>query len=210
MQMSTPPVSPRYVGRQMMWEAIRRLRLFTLSELAKETGHRRQALRFYLNDLIEAGYAHIANRDLVARKMTTGSRGSYIYELIRDGGFEAPGTSDAGRKREQLWRSMYLLASFTVQELVAAASTLSHPVSFTYSQQYCQHLRKAGYLTLVARRRRYVPARYALPAHSYTGPRSPYLKDYRNVFDPNLQKVTQQETTAIRNYPPNFPLTDHK
>ncbi len=168
---------------------MRRLRRFTLADLVRATKQRPVILRHYINRLLRLGRLHRVEDTPAPAEPHAPRRRSPVYELVGDCGLEAPRLNDALCRREQVWRTMRLLATFTPQELAIAASTDRFPVTASYAAAYCQILRKAAYLITIAPRGRYRQARYRLLAQNDTGPQPPVLHRYRYLFDPNLGRI---------------------
>lgn len=179
----------RLRAHQLAWNAMRDLRRFTLPELVRATKQPPVILRHYLNRLRHSGRVRLVENTNGMTESRASTRPSPVYELVDDCGLEAPRLNDALCRREQLWRTMRLLATFTVQELAIAASTDRFPITSAYAAAYCQILHKAAYLITVAPRRRYRQARYRLPPQNDTGPQPPILHRYRYLFDPNLGRI---------------------
>jgi len=113
------------------------------------------------------------------------------YTLVRDNGVHRPHIgrhgqpSTVGLKREQTWRSICILTSFSVRDLIATASTEEVTVSYNYAQRYCAHLAGAGILIPIATR----PTRYRLTPSSRTGPIAPRVVTLVQVIDGNTGAV---------------------
>ena len=193
----------RLRGQQLAWNAMRRLRRFTLPELVRATKQR----PVILNRLLRRGKLHRVEETRAPAASHAPRRHSPIYELVDDCGLEAPRLNDALCRREQVWRTMRLLTTFTPQELAIAASTDRFPVTGAYAAACCQVLREAAYLIMVTPRGRYRQARYRLPPQNDTGPLPPILHRYRYLFDPNLGRIVHiaAERHARRKHrlPPN-------
>jgi hypothetical protein len=178
-------------ARQVIWDAIRRLRRFTRLELAdaiKRDGH---GLSIYLTALARAGHLAVTEKP--------GGRKARVYELVRDVGVEAPrlcanGTpSTKGLLLEQTWRTIRMLDQFTPRELAICASTETHQVSEDYAQNYVSWLFVAGYLTRIVMDAPGRPATYRAVKSRYSGPRAPRVVKLQSVFDPNLGKIVWHE-----------------
>lgn len=174
-----------------MWAVIRRLRRFTVKELADETRSGSATVRDYVDGLFAAGYLGQDGTKPVRGNATT------VYVLVRDVGVDAPrvrkdGTEvTQGRGREQMWLAMRILKEFSAHDLAISASTEETPVAVSEAQSYVTFLHKAKYLALV---RPHTPgkagvARYRLLPSRYTGPRPPMIQRVKQVYDPNLKKV---------------------
>jgi hypothetical protein len=179
-------------GRQVIWEAIRKLRLFRIADLEEHTRIREATLKTYVTGLTAAGYLVRADEEMPASEQRYQPG---VWKLVRDTGVEAPrvrknGTAvTQGLGREQLWRTMRIIGEFTFRELAVQASTEETPVSLEDAKHYCRYLERAGYLVVTAEARGSKPARYRLLPSRYTGPHPPQLQRVRQLWDPNLQRV---------------------
>jgi len=176
-------------GRQAVWEAVRELRKFTLAEVAEASGENEGTVRSYVKNLVAGGYLN--------RSAPNGPFVAVRYELARDDGVEAPrlrrdgGPVLQGLAREQMWRTMKMLRSFTALDLAVAASTESVPVAEDDAKNYVRHLARAGYL---AELRPGSPGRPGLHRLAVdTGPRPPMVTRAKVVFDPNLNRLVWHE-----------------
>ena len=191
--------SVRPQGRQVIWQAIRRLRSFTLLQLERETGIRYATLMSYLIGLHKAGIIEEARQP----KTPSGDYVQSIWTLVRDTGVDAPrvrrdGTTvTQGRVRENLWRTLRILGQFNARELAVQASTADLTISAATALDYVGHLYGAGYLVLVEPVRRgkgvVTQARYRLLKSRNTGPLPPMVQRTKCVFDPNLGKVMSRQ-----------------
>lgn len=124
------------------------------------------------------------------------------WTLVRDAGVDAPRLrrdgSEAvlGSGREQCWRAMRILGTFTAAELAATASTQRWTVALGEAQDYCQRLARAH---ILSRGRPDIGSdwAYTLRPASYSGPKPPQILRYKpakgdqpkrqkGVYDPNL------------------------
>lgn len=182
-------------GRQVIWEAIRRLRRFRVADLEEATRNNEGTIKTYVRALTNAGYLRRIDEQYPARE--TRYQPAY-YELVHDVGVEAPrvrkdGTEvTQGRGREQLWRTMRIVGEFDYRTLAVQASTEAHPITEGEAKHYTEYLARAGYLVRTAEATHQGPARYRLLPSKYTGPRPPMIQRVRQVWDPNLQKVVWQ------------------
>lgn len=193
----------KVTGRQAIWEAVRRLKRFTLIELWHETKEERATVRTYLTSLERGGYVEVVEKKLppaTAIGIRSPSRfKEQVYKLVRDVGIEAPRlkrdgtTSTQGAAREQMWRTMKLLGDFTFRDLTAAAATEAIPIHEVDAKDYIKHLYRAGYLTLVTASTPRSPAAYRFVKARNTGPRAPMVQRLKSVFDPNTREVVWQE-----------------
>lgn len=179
-------------GRQVIWEAIRRLRRFRLDELEHATRIREATLKTYLLGLTNAGYL----RRIDAEQPAAEARYQAAHwELVRDVGIEAPRVRRDGAEvtqglgREQLWRTMRIIGEFNYRELAVQASTEAHPVAPGEAKHYVGYLFRAGYLACTQPATAQTIARYRLLPSRYTGPQPPQIQRVHQVWDPNLSKV---------------------
>ncbi|KMQ74033.1 hypothetical protein [Marinobacter subterrani] len=184
--------APRPEGRQVMWEAMRKLRRFRLSDIEDQTRILEKTVQTYVKGLTRAGYL----KRIEAPEPPADTRyPPHWWELVNDVGVEAPRvTQDGkpvtqGRGREQMWRTMRIIGSFNWRELAVQASTEDHPVKPGEAKDYVHHLYKAGYLGCVQAGGPGQAARYRLFPSRYTGPLPPMVQRIKQVFDPNVGRV---------------------
>lgn len=186
----------RVGGRQGIWQAIRKLHFFGLTVLADEARADRATVRTYVESLVKGGYLRI----WVNAREASGQPKE--YELIKDVGVEAPRVKrdgspcTQGAAREQMWRAMKLLDSFTPRELALAASTDEHAVSDVDAADYARNLHKAAYLTLAQAATKRTQARYRFIRNRNSGPLPPQVQRLSSIWDPNLRMVVWQEEPA--------------
>jgi hypothetical protein len=180
------PAHLEYAGgkspRQQIWEKIRELKRFELSELAGAmpgTIHR-DTTRCYVKALVAGGYLN--------------HQPDHPYELIKDNGVEAPrlrkdgSAVEQGRKQENLWRTLRTVNHpVNPVELVALAGTDAHPIALAFARDYLANLHHAGYVNKVGGQYHLLPA-------MNTGPRPPMIQRIKQVYDPNLGKIMWTET----------------
>ena len=180
----------RTYGRQAIWDAIRRLRSFTVLELADAVKQERSIIVRYLQRLARGGY--VSGALTVHKKAKT-------WELIRDTGAEAPrlkedGTpSEQGLLTEQMWRTIRMLETFSPLDLSICASTETHPVSESHARYYVHYLCAAGYLARITAPGIGRPATYRAVRSRYSGPRPPVVQQLQSVYDANLGKIVWHE-----------------
>jgi hypothetical protein len=177
-------------GRQGIWEAIRADgEAFTVASLAAATDIHRDTIRTYLRGLEAAGY--------IGRQFVTDV---WVYQLVKDVGIEAPRVTRDGRPvtqgaaREQMWRTMKMLAGdWSWRDLAIAASTEAVVVAEAEAKDYCANLAKAGYLAVAASGRGAgkagIPTRYRFVRAKNTGPRPPMVQRVNAVYDANQRRV---------------------
>lgn len=166
--------------RAGLWAQIRSMRSFTIVQLRRETRCSVSQTAEYVKGLLAAGIIERSDSE----------RGRYL--LVNDCGTEAPRVRrdgsqvTMGRGREQMWRTMRLLKSFTAVDLAVHASTEEHPVAVKEAASYCRALAKADYLDQLATGYRFIPNRY-------TGPMPPMIQRDKSIYDPNLKKVVWEK-----------------
>lgn len=179
-------------SREELWALIRSLKSFTIGDLITiNLDH--STISAYLRGLIAAGY-------LIREQLPPegNSFPAYRYLLKRDT-IEPPrvkedGTETVmGKGRLQLWKSIKILKTFCVVDLVACSSTEEHPVALEEARTYVNYLTKAGYLKKINT--------LPLPKASFrlvrwTGPRPPMIQRIKQVWDPNLKVVTWPKAGA--------------
>lgn len=179
-------------GRDVIWAAIRKLRTFSTLELEGATRVKEATIRTYVMGLERAGY--LLRIDSAPGRVP-GAYSAARWELVHDVGVEAPRVTREGKPvtqgsaREQMWRTMRILGTFTYRDLAIQASTESTSVDEEDAKSYCRYLKHAGYLQLVQRG---APGRlnvYRFINARYSGPRPPMVQRVRQVFDPNLNQV---------------------
>lgn len=177
-------------GRQQIWEQVRQQAgVFTVSDIEDATGADRKTIRDYLACLAAGEYVQHS-------PAPHGQQAS--YKLIKNTGFHAPrlrrdGTPVVqGQATEQLWRGMYMLKTFTFQDLIETAS-IQIPEGTV--KAYCKMLLATGYLKVV---KKASPkdgriAKYRLVRND--GPKPPQIQRVKQVYDPNTDTVYQPEAT---------------
>jgi len=178
-------------GRDVIWSAIRKLRTgFSIMDIERTTRINESTIRTYVQGLTKAGYLERLNAEPVGGRYPRAA-----WNLIRDVGIDAPRVTRTGKAvsqglgRENMWRTMRILNSFTVVELCATASTDTVTVDIMDAQHYCKYLQRAGYLRVVTPGHSGKRRRYALLKARYSGPKPPMIQRVHQVFDPNLGAV---------------------
>jgi len=177
-------------SREALWAAIRKLGRFTISQAQQETRLRKDTAREYIIGLEKAGFlAKDGEQPAIAGRTAT------IYKLVKDVGVEAPRVRkdgsivEQGKAREQMWRTMGILKTFSAADLTISASTEKTLLKIKDVRSYITFLVKAGYLQVVQQSKGAIPARYRLLPARRTGPKPPMVQRVKQVFDPNLGKV---------------------
>lgn len=182
--------------RPDMWRAIRRVgaqgAVFQVPTIRGQLrgNIRRERVRDYLKALEAGGYiAPVRTED-----------GIDGWQILRDPGAEAPrlrpdGTPvTMGAGREQCWRTMRILGTFTALDLVATASTETHRVAEGEARDYCDRLARVG---ILARTRGPVGVAYQLAPSRYTGPQPPQIRRTKEVYDPNTGRLYAADGTLL-------------
>ncbi|EGJ49018.1 hypothetical protein [Desulfocurvibacter africanus] len=188
--MSRHPVDrqPARRGQEHYWSIIRELardgKPITATSVHDRCSGSRDAVADYVRRLVKGGYLRPAY--LLGK--------TQAFELIRDSRDTPRLTQDGqpvvmGASREQLWRTMKMLATWDYRELALAASTEEVPVAAIDAQNYVKHLFRAGYLALVTKATSTKLARYRLLPSKNTGPKPPQVQRVKQVYDPNLRQV---------------------
>ncbi|MDC8804252.1 hypothetical protein PRZ61_12450 [Halomonas pacifica] len=178
-------------GRQVIWEAIRRLRTFNVGDLEIATYLKEATIRSYVEALAKGGYLQRAQ----GQPRREARFPPVTWTLIRDVGVEAPRLTKQGKPctaglgREQMWRTMRIIGEFDLHSLAVQASTEAHPVSHREAEYYIRYMHRAGYLHQVAKGGPGRPGRYRLIPSRYTGPGAPQVQRIRQVWDPNREEV---------------------
>ncbi len=167
-------------SREKMWAAMREMREFNIQELCLKTKMPRHRARDYIVGLVRAGILGA----------TPGKhRGDFdVYHLERDMGVNAPRVRRDGSfvpesGRTRMWKAMDILRTFSIRELVTAATLECAPVSYEEAEYYCRWLCQGGYLQRMSSVvYRFVPARN-------TGPKAPQILRVKQLYDPNTDKV---------------------
>lgn len=183
-------------GRQAMWDAMRAKREFTVRNIASASMRNDSSVREYFKRLLAAGI--IEEAGTMPSEINPASRYQHtLYRLALDLGNLAPRLTPDGKPikegRDQMWRTMKMLSSFTVVDLAAAASTEDCMVSPVDAKDYCGHLHKAGYLTVLREATTTSKAVYRLLPSMNTGPHAPKVQRTKLVFDPNRQEIMWHE-----------------
>lgn len=179
-------------GRQVIWDTIRELGTFTVSEIEDRTRIKEATIKTYLRGLTNAGYLVRCDQERPANQTRYQPA---VWKLIKDIGVDAPRVTKAGGDvgqgmgRENMWRTMRMHRSFTWRDLAVLASTEDHLVSEEEAKHYTRYLRRAGYLMELQKGGPGKLAVYRLLPSRYTGPRPPMIQRVRQVFDPNLGEV---------------------
>ena len=188
-------------GYQAYWRIILDLgrdgAAITVTDVHARTSADRDDVRQYLLALERGGYLELVDQ----RRRAHNRPGAKCYRLLKSPQ-DAPrlrrdgSPVEMGSAREQMWRTIRMLGTFTLRDLVVAASTERTPIKEQDAADYLRYLRLAGYL---ASRRQALPggpAVYRLLPGRYTGPRPPMVQRTRRVWDPNLGQVVWSQTES--------------
>ena len=181
-------VPPGFTGRDLIWDAMREARVFTVDELVKRTALKRGAVDDYVQALVKAGIVQKTG----SRPTPLGNAGCFARaEYTAVGvplGLEAPrvrknGTLLPATGRQRMWRTMGILKEFSLRDLVATASLPEAPISPREAEYYCRWLAKGGYLRASA------GGRYSVVPVMRHGPRAPLIQRVRRLLDPNTGEI---------------------
>lgn len=172
-------------GQQAIWDEIRRLKTFTITDIWGVVDMHRKSIINYVKRL-QAGGNVVPADDFAT---------SFQYKMVIDAGTHAPRLTKEGAPVTQgggtlnMWRSMRILTEFSPQDLVEHSTTSTVEVPLNTAKAYCSALMKAGYFRVLKKAKPpLTPAKYRLIRD--TGPKAPQIQRVKQVFDPNLNKVT--------------------
>lgn len=186
-------------GRDALWQAIRARREFTISQITADASCHNSSARAFVLALQAAAIVEDTGA-LAAPVPAFNSRASQtqlrakIYRLANDVGEDTPrvrrdGTvSQAGRGREQLWRTLRYLRTFTARDLAIQASTEAVVIAEAEARFYCKMLTHAGYLSASGGVEASGTVYTFVPTRN-TGPLPPKIQRTKHVWDANLRKV---------------------
>jgi hypothetical protein len=175
-------------GRDLVWDAMRDLRTFTVDELCKRTGLKRGSVDDYVQALIKAGLV-IRSGDRPSPLGNAGSfpRAEYSFAAqvvpLETPRVHRDGTIIPQSGRQRMWRAMGILKEFSLRDLVATAGLPEAPIEITEAGYYCNWLARGGYLRSAASGRYLV-----IPAMRH-GPRAPMIQRVRRLLDPNTGEI---------------------
>lgn len=172
-------------GQQAIWDTIRQLNTFTITDIWGVVDMHRKSIINYVKRL-QAGEYVVQADDF---------KTSFQYRLISDAGAHAPRLTKEGVPVKQgsgtanMWRSMRMLTEFSPQDLALHSTTKTTEVTLNTAKSYCMMLMKAGYFRVLQKAKPpHTPAKYRLINN--TGPKAPQIQRVKQVFDPNLNEVT--------------------
>ena len=171
-----------YETREALWNAIRKLKTFSITQLHGELKLDKSTIRQYVTTLAHGGFVEIS--------ASAGQTGIHIFTLVRDA-LEPPrlrrdgSEVTQGRGRQNMWMAMRILKRFDLATIWAASGTEEYPVARGEIKTYLLYLAKSGYLKKTGQGEKAV---YVLVR--YTGPKAPMIQRIKQVWDPNLKEVT--------------------
>lgn len=144
-----------------------------------------RGVRRWVASMVERGVIEIIERRDVK------PRGQFVYAVARPTK-KAPSNVDThhGRQQQHLWTAMRTLATFSLGELAAAASTDEIVISRLTAFNYVRFLSRANVLMVVrpARRKTSDSGLYRLRKSADTGPLAPSVVSPQLMFDRNTGK----------------------
>jgi len=172
-------------GQQAIWEEIRLLKTFTITDIKGVVDMHRTSIVNCVKRLQAGGY--VAQAD----DFNT----SYRYHLVKDAGAHIPRINKDGKAvvqgggTQNMWRSMRMLKVFTPRDLAVHSTTDTVTVEEATAKKYCGMLLKAKYLKVL---KKAVPGKYQATYRFVrdTGPKPPQIQRVKQVYDPNLNEVT--------------------
>lgn len=185
------PVDAGKDNRQAVWDVLQAERLrgdawLTLTVISGGADVHRKTASDYLGCLTAGGYAERQDDETL---------GCAKWRLIRDGGHHAPRLRPDGSAVTQgagvtnIWRSMRMLNTFSVVDLVLHSSTPSTKVTESTVKSYVSMLLTTGYLRVVQKSNpvKGRQAIYRLVRNS--GPKPPMIQRVKQVYDANTGEV---------------------
>lgn len=187
-------MTPQRSTREALWDAIRRLQVFTIPDLFDDCDLAHNTMCRYLAALVKAGIlASSEDTRPPQGKSYPGNAGRRrTYRLLKDS-VEPPRVRadgsliDSGQGNQKAWNTMRKRKIFTLADLHALSSTTQRPVERSALRQYLKYLEYAGYI----RKTKGIDidtATYRLVRD--TGPKAPQIQRVKQVWDPNIRKVT--------------------
>lgn len=181
-------------SRETLWRAIKKKKVFTLSEITRCCDLKKGTISQYLRTWALVGALETKP---IASKGTNsqgeGYRRPLRYTLIKDlpefPRVRKNGTEiDQGKATQQMWTTMRKLRFFSVSDVHALSSTPRHPVTRRHVAEYMKYLILARYIE-------YRSGVYYLVKD--TGPKAPMIQRIKQVWDPNLKKVMWRQGDEI-------------
>jgi hypothetical protein len=173
----------RIAEREKLWQAIRKAGEFRLEDVLVKTALNKRTVEQYLQGLSKC------EKPYLEAITTQGS--PRTYKLVRDSQEPPRVRPDGtfvtqGQGRKNLWRTMRIMKQFDFTMLVEASSTDTHKVAPSEAKTYLRYLIRAGYVRQAGKD--FVTATFRLVRD--TGPKPPMIQRVKQVYDPNLKKVT--------------------
>ncbi len=171
-------------SRQGMWNIIRKLGEFTLTDIYDRTVLNRTSIGNYVRGLAKAGYVEEVSGEMKTSR--TGGSPTKRWKLIKDVGLDAPRVRKDGAPVVQgqgninMWQAMKILKVFSALELAVNSRTESCFVKESTAASYCKYLCNAGYLKKEGSRYRFI---------KNTGANPPMIQRTKVVWDANMNKV---------------------
>lgn len=177
--------TPGAAWTQPAWDVAWSSETFSIRDLVEKAGIAEATAANYVSDWERKGVVDQCGKD--------GSK--YLYRVIRSDEKSddrttlktATGEITLGTAKENMWRTMRMLRSFTKTELRTHSDVPDVPVAVADANSFCNMLLRGGYLRI---ERKATPgkreARYRLIKD--TGPRPPKEKRVRAVWDENTKE----------------------
>ena len=162
---------------------------WAITDIAGGTNARRDTVADYVRRLTRAGIAVAVGEEPGTGKATPAA----LYRLTRRP-VDAPrirrdGTESLPTGQEQMWRAIRQLPTFTVPELVHAASTDVVRIAPEAAYTYVRRLHGAGYVVPLDATAAWRTCGWRLKPAMNTGPCPPRVMRTKFVWDDNLRKV---------------------
>lgn len=172
------------IKRDKIWQQVRRLKRFTVNDIATATNTTNNTVVAFLNMLLNGGYLQKSEGPKLP-KLFGGIR-TVAYQLVKDNGIYYPDLSPSGRRKkvhpsQKIW--MAIKARPRGDVFSAVDVSLWTGVSKRYSHQYCRFLCNGGYLFSAD------ADQYRVNHKVGKGPRAPLKMENGNLFDRHLHKV---------------------
>lgn len=196
MKPACKPVDKRTVKgtREALWKAIRKNKEFTLVEIANSCTLVWGTIAQYVRCLVRAGYLEASPvTDRGDKGQGKGYKIQLRYTLLKDS-IEPPRVRADGseitenKNNQRMWTTMRKRSFFTVSDVHALSSTRQQPLARKSVTVYMSHLEKAGYIARSGSNDTIERQIFRL-VHD-TGPKAPMIQRIKQVWDPNLKKVT--------------------
>lgn len=169
-----------------IWESIRAMakekEVFSTKEVRGKTNARQDKVSEYMRRLAKAGYLEVVSDSSI--RLHALKR----YRLVKDSRETPRVRKDGslvtqGAGNESMWRTMRMLGTFSVKDLIVTSSECPQPVKESTAVTYVGALLKAGYLTMLSN-----GSIMLLPSMN-SGPKPPQIQRTKRIWDANLKKV---------------------